>query len=134
MHRSIKQISIWPVVRPRNAKNEEAQTRQNNDRRGILMTRLKDLYVLWHKYEFGSTDRVKPAKLFTSAERGRNKFVYSRRKVFWDMVGNMISRGYTSDAAIDKIYSTYWHQLSVSNILIKLRNDKGREGHPDLRA
>ena len=134
MHRSIKRISIQPVVRPRNATNEEAQARQENNRRGILMKRPKDLFVLWHEYEFGSTDRVKPAKLFTSAERGRNKFAYSRRKVFWDMVCNMISRGYTSDTAIDKIYLTYGHNLSVSNILVKMRNDKGRGGHPDLRA
>ena len=98
------------------------------------MRRPKDLYVLWHKYEFGSTDRVKPAKLLTSTERGRNKFAYSRRKVFWDMVGKMISRGYTSDAVMNKIYSTYRHQLSVSYILVKLRNDKGRGGHPDLRV
>ena len=98
------------------------------------MRRLKDLHVLWHKCEFGSTDRLKPAKLFTSAERVRNKFAYSRRKVFWDMVGNMTFRGYTSDTAIDKIYSTYGHNLSVSNILIKMSNDKGRGGNPDLRA
>ena len=51
-----------------------------------------------------------------------------------DLVGNMISRSYSIDAAIDKIYSTYRHQLSVSNILVKLRCDKRRGGHPDLRS
>ena len=96
--------------------------------------RPKDLYVICHKYEFRSSDRVKPAKLFTSAERGRNKIAYNRRKLFWDLVGNMITSNHTSEAAIDKIYSTYGNQLSVSNILIKLRKDERIEGHPDLRA
>ena len=54
--------------------------------------------------------------------------------MFWDLLGNMIARGYTSAAAIDKIYSTYRHQLSVPNILVKLREDKRRGGYPDLRA
>ena len=51
-------------------------------------------------------------------------------KTHYDMtlVGNMISTGYTSDAAIDKIYSTYGHQLSISNILVKLRMTKEEEG------
>ena len=95
------------------------------------MRRLKDLHVLWHKCEFGSTDRLKPAKLFTSAERGRKQLAYSRRKMFWDLGGNIIHRGYTSDTAIDKIYSTYGHKLSVSNTLVKLKDDKRRGGHLD---
>ena len=61
------------------------------------------------------------------------KFAYSKRKVFWDLVVNMITRGYTSDTAIDKIYTTYGQAFAVSTILVKLRNNKRRGGHPDLR-
>ena len=100
----------------------------------LLIITPQDLCNFMNFRSYSETNPVKPAKLFKSAERGRNKFVYTRRKVFWDMVGNMISKGCTSDAAIEKIYLTYGHQLSVSNILVKLRNDKRRGGHPDLRA
>ena len=81
MNWSSKQISIQPAVRPSDAKVEEVQTIQN-DKRGIMMKRPKDLCILWHKYEFGSTDRLKPAKVVTSAQRDRNKFAYDRRKTF----------------------------------------------------
>ena len=47
---------------------------------------------------------------------------------------NMISSGYTSDSAIDKIYTTHGQAMAVSTILLKLGNDRRREGHPDLRA
>ena len=43
--------------------------------------------------------------------------------MFWDLVMNMIARGYTSNSAIDKIYSTYGQPLAVSTILVKLLND-----------
>ena len=73
------------------------------------------------------------AQYFTSAEREQNKFVYSGRKMFWDLVSNMIARGYTSDVVIDEIYTTYGQALAVSTILVKLRGGKRRGGHLDSR-
>ena len=75
---------------------------------------------------------MKPAKFFTPAERGKSKFTYSTRKIFWDLVVNMIARGYTSDTAIDKICTTYGQALAVSTIIVELQNDKRRGGYPDL--
>ena len=89
------------------------------------MKKPKYLHVLWHEYKFGQlSDRTKPAKFFIPAERGKSKFAYSRRKAFWDLVVNMIARGYTSDSAIDKIYITDGQALAVSTILGKSQNDK----------
>ncbi len=60
----------------------------------------RDLWVLWREWEQGLGEG-KPAKAFTHAERGANKFSFSRRKVFWDMVEDMVKRDNTSDIAID---------------------------------
>ncbi len=72
----------------------------------------KDLYTVWKECEFGLKD-AKAAKDFTYHERGANKFSYCRRKVFWDAVTLLISKGYTSDTAIDQIYLVYGEGKSV---------------------
>ncbi|ETO84830.1 hypothetical protein F444_01297 [Phytophthora nicotianae P1976] len=46
-----------------------------------LSKRPKDLYELWGEYEFG-LNGMKAAREYTAAERGANKFAYSRRKIF----------------------------------------------------
>ena len=46
MYWSIKRNSLQPVVRTRNDTNEEAQTRQHNVKRGILIRRPKEFYVV----------------------------------------------------------------------------------------
>ncbi|KAG3128583.1 hypothetical protein PI126_g21341 [Phytophthora idaei] len=98
-----------------------------------LSKRPKDLFELWHEYQFGCGG-LKPAKDFTAVERGLNKFAYSRRKVFWDVVANLVRSGFTSDTAIDKVYAVYGRQLSVSSVLVALRTDRKRCGHPSLRV
>ncbi|KAG3163294.1 hypothetical protein C6341_g12988 [Phytophthora cactorum] len=98
-----------------------------------LSKRPKDLFELWHEYQFGCGG-LKPAKDFTAVERGLNKFAYSRRKVFWDVVANLVRSGFTSDTAIDKVYAVYGRQLSVSSVLVALRTDRKRGGHPSLRV
>jgi len=65
-------------------------------------------------------------KAFTHAERGENKFTFSHRKVFWDMVEDMVKRGNTSDIAIDRIYRVYGWNNSVTKVLNKMRKDKKR--------
>lgn len=82
----------------------------------------RDLYILWKEYEFG-LDGQKPAKDYTSAERGANKFIYCRRKKLWNLVELMIRRGATCDAAIDRIYTVYGRYMSVTNILNALAED-----------
>ncbi|ETN07720.1 hypothetical protein PPTG_13046 [Phytophthora nicotianae INRA-310] len=97
-----------------------------------LSKRPKDLFELWHEFQFGNGG-LKPAKDFTPVERGANKFAFSRRKVFWDIVATLIRSGYTSDTAIDKIYAVYGRQLPVSSILTALRADRRQGGHASLR-
>ncbi|GMF21947.1 unnamed protein product [Phytophthora lilii] len=110
--------------------------RNNNSNRHTTQARLserpKDLYKLWHEYQFGYNG-LEAAKELTPAERGATKFAYCRRKLFWDVIDKMVRSGYTSGAAIDKVYQVYGRQLSVSSILVALRSDRTRGGHPSLR-
>jgi len=88
-----------------------------------LQKYVKNLYLLWKEYEFG-LDGKKPAREFTTYERGQNKCSYSKRKVFWDIVEKLIQRGYTSDTAIDHIYLVYGMKKSNTQILDAMRKDK----------
>lgn len=90
-----------------------------------LMANPKSLYDVWNEYLNGVGGR-KPARLFSEAERGRVKFKYSRRKVIWDVVRNMVSLGHTANRAIDLIYEVYGPQTSVTDIINRLRKDKNK--------
>ena len=85
-----------------------------------------DLYTLWREYQFGLHGQ-KPAKDYTTTERGANKCTYCRRKRFWSIVELMVRRGETCDTAIDRIYAAYGNTMSVTNILHALGNDS-RDG------
>ena len=136
--RSIKRLAMQPVARPdlsRLRSRGESPSAPNEPRnRAIvkLTKNPKDLYTLWKEFEFGISG-AKTAKFYTARERGENKFFYSRRKIFWDVVSNMERKGFTSDAAIDEVYITYGAGLSVSKILLLMRNDRKTGGHPHLR-
>jgi hypothetical protein len=96
-----------------------------------LVANPRDLFVLWQEYEFGVGGR-KAAKLFTSSERGKVKFKYSRRKIVWECIHRLIRSGYTADSAIDKIYDVYGRSTSVSTIINRMRDDEKRGGQPEL--
>ena len=90
-----------------------------------LATSLKSLHDLWIEYDCGIGGR-KTAKLFTPSERGKVKFVYSRRNVAWKMIRNLV--------VIHSIYSIYGHGSSVSSILKKMSQDiKNNSLSPLLR-
>ncbi|KAL3664985.1 hypothetical protein V7S43_010160 [Phytophthora oleae] len=124
----LRRVVMQPAIRP-----EASATLPVTRRVARLSKRPKDLFQLWHEYQVGCGD-LKAAKDFTPIERGANKFAYSRRKVFWDVVANLVRSGFTSDAAIDKVYSVYGRQIAVLNILKALRADRMRGGHPSLRV
>jgi hypothetical protein len=139
----LKRIALQPVVRPTASvervsasvagiDNSQSLNRFQQRARPRLCKRPKDLFQLWHEYQFGCNGG-KAAKDYTPQERGANKFAYSRRKLFWDVVSKLVRGGYTSDAAIDKVYGVYGRSMSVSNILVALRADKRRGGNPALR-
>ena len=91
----------------------------------------KTLEQLWTEYKFGVGGR-KPASLFTAAERGKVKHVYSFRLNAWDAIAKLVNSGMTSNDACQKIYETYGHGLTVTKICRALCSDKKRGGHPNL--
>ena len=137
---SVRRIALQPVARPGHqslaiSTNDEPSedSHRTHQRTARLSKRPQDRFALWHEYEFGCAGQ-KPAKDFTARERGSNKYAYSRRKPLWDVVSNLVRAGFTSDAAIDKVYAVYGRRLPVSSILQALRVDRRNGGHPALRV
>ena len=93
----------------------------------------KTLHDLWKEYEFGFSG-CKPAKDFTARERGRDRYNYYRRNVFWSQVCLMIRAEYTAESACDRIYSVYGARLPVSKIIKLMIRDKKDGGHMALRV
>ena len=91
----------------------------------------KTLFDEWKEYQFGLNGE-KPAKEFTVEERGKNKSMYCRRKVLWDVIRSMVRAGHTSHAAIDKVYLVYGRGTSVTKILLMMVRDRKEGGHPSL--
>jgi len=92
----------------------------------------RSLHDLWKEYAFGFSG-FKPAKDWTSRERGADRFNYYRRNVFWMQVVMMVRSGYSAERACDKIYSVYGPGLSVTKIIKAMIRDKKNGGHPALR-
>ena len=152
--RNIKRIALQPVVRRSNllprvvdtqgtqGQNEEEQKEEDDEELAMLLIRRrpaklykspKTLFDVWQEYQFGINGE-KPAKDFTHEERGKNKCMYCRRKVFWDVVSNLVRAGHTSDVAIDKVYQAYGRSTSVTRILVQMVRQRKDGGHPSLRV
>lgn len=76
----------------------------------------RDLYILWAEFQNGIGGR-KAARLFTSAERGRVKHRYTRRKVVWETIARLVRGGMQADVAIDRIYQVYGRENCVTLII-----------------
>lgn len=61
------------------------------------------------------------------------KHVYSKRKIVWDTVSHLVTAGWSSKRAIDKIYDAYG-STSVSSLIKAMKRDKETGGHPSLRV
>ena len=79
-----------------------------------LGKRPKFLHELWKEWMVGMEGK-KAAKLFTSAERGNCKTMYSFRKVFWDKISELVLAGHTADRACDLVYEAYGQSTGVSS-------------------
>lgn len=123
-------IALQPVVRPVHRAGGGGEG-QAGAPAATLSTCPRNLYVLWQEYEFGVGGR-KPARQFTSVERGRVKFKYSRRKIIWNAIDRMVRGGDTAQVAIDRIYGVYG-RLNVSAMATAMRQDEKNGGHPQLR-
>ena len=87
------------------------------------MKKPRDLYELYREYEFGIGNK-KAAKMYNSMERGANKWMYSFRLNFWNLVNHLVKKGYSSNVAIELIYTTYGKQISTTEIIRCIREDK----------
>ena len=112
--------------------NAAAEQEQQEHRIATLSKCPKTLHALWSEYEFGVGGK-KPAKDFSPQERGRFKNIYSRRKLLWDKVAEMVRSGYDCYGACNKIYQVYGADRTVTQIIKLLRRDKPNGGHPSLR-
>ena len=127
IHSGIKQIAVQPVVRTwassgcrratdGSSSSNTSGTVKINRIAAELYPRPQNLYDLWQEYEFGLNGK-KAAKHFTRAERGKVKFAYCRRKVFWDVIVKLVHAGHTSDSAVDEVYNCYGRSLPVRSTM-----------------
>jgi hypothetical protein len=91
----------------------------------------RTLAALWDEWENGIGGR-KAARDFTRAERGRNKYKYSRRLVVWKCMQRLLERGATVSTAIRRITSVYG-EVSVTKTINMMRRDERNGGHHRLR-
>jgi hypothetical protein len=82
----------------------------------------RNLYVLWEEYEFGLNGQ-KPAKRFTSRERGIVRYKYTQRKIVWDKITMMIRQGHTYLTANDELYWIYGAGTLVTDIINLMRTE-----------
>ena len=86
----------------------------------VLETRLmkcpKTLHDLWKEYKFGFHG-CKPAKDWTSTERGRDKFKYYRWNIVWKKICELVRGGYTVDRVCNEIIIVCGHSLIVTAII-----------------
>lgn len=87
------------------------------------LSRVKTLHQLWQEYEFGLNGR-KAARDFTTAERVRQRSMYSRRLVFWNVICRMINKGYSAERAVDVVYAHYGSRNTMTKILKNMARDK----------
>ena len=93
----------------------------------------RTLHDLWQEYMYGIGGR-KAAKDFSSAERGKVRHKYCRRKLVWDTVSRLVRAGYTAETAIDRIYQCYGRNQAVSKIINEMKVHKQHGGHPNLHT
>lgn len=143
INKNIGRILIQPprMMTPQQRQDREARNNFHEAAAAALQPVLiaqlskapKTLFVLWEEYQFGMTGN-KPAKDFTSFERGACRSVYCRRKVFWDCVSKHVHAGFFAVTAITKILDAYGHSNTVSTILVQMVKDKANGGHVNLRV
>jgi hypothetical protein len=112
---------------------EEARMMDEERRNATLSTCPRTLHMLWNEYEFGLGNR-KAAKDFTATERGKVKHKYSKRKVFWDKVAEMVRSGWSAQDACNRIYEVYGANETVTSIISRMQRDKRNGGNPALRV
>eukprot|EP00957_Ditylum_brightwellii_P041175 3117040-Ditylum_brightwellii.AAC.1 len=88
--------------------------------------------VLWDKWQNGLNGN-KPARLFTRAERGRDKHKYTRRNVFWKCMVCLIRNGSDVANAIGRIKEVYG-VTTVTRTINSMKPHERVGGHYQLQA
>jgi hypothetical protein len=60
------------------------------DPKAVLSANPRSLILVWEEWTHGLLNGNKLASQFTSQERGQNKHKFCCRKVFWDLVSNLV--------------------------------------------
>ncbi len=89
---------------------------------------------LWNEYQFGIGSH-KPAKKFTRRERGKVKSTYSRRKIVWKCIEEMVRGGHTASSVCQTIHRVYGPRGNMTAVIEAMHKDMKQRGqlHPDLR-
>ena len=82
----------------------------------------RTLHDVWMEYTVG-IGGSKPARDFSSRERGAYKHRYCARKIIWDRVALLVCTGLNAQTACDRIYDVYGHGKSVTFIINALKKD-----------
>ena len=88
----------------------------NTHSNATLAPGLRTLEAIWLEYTTGIGGR-KPAKDFTRAERGRDKYKYSRRKVVWDLISLHANAGRRPSQVIQDLHTVYGANASCTRII-----------------
>lgn len=145
LQRRLAAVPAVRATRKGTAKVTIAQDKDNDDDNGrsnithamhvprdLLLPSPKDLYTLWKEYQFGLGNR-KPARLFTTEERGKVSSIYSKQNKVWKLIQDLINkRSEPSNIIIDAIYAAYGNE-SATNIIKNIQRDEKTGGHPNLR-
>ena len=67
---------------------------------------------MWHEYLHGLGNN-KAVKEFTQEEWGDVKQKYSKKKIFWDIICNLLPAGFTEVTVIGKVFQVYGMSHSV---------------------
>lgn len=67
-----------------------------------------------------STNMLSATNINNNNISSSNRFMFSKRKMYWDLVTAMINRGRQANEVIDNIYKHYGYKASVTYILRKL--------------
>jgi hypothetical protein len=60
---------------------------------------------------------------FSREEREKFKDKFHRRKVVWDCVATLVCASFTAQVAIDHIHHIYGENMTVTNIINRMRQD-----------
>lgn len=76
----------------------------------------------------------KPARLFTSIEKGKVSSIYNKCKKVWKLIQGLINkRSKDYQIICDAIYAAYGHE-SVTTIIKNIQRDGKTGSHPNLES